>query len=112
MKSSQACDQFRKWMESKFYREGTIESYVPCECMVNGVPYSDVNTSGKIQAGIDIINALTDHYKINAPVFIDNRESIVRLPECKSQIINLIVKEGQKLTVETEVTNSELFATA
>ena len=83
-----------------------------CECMVNGVPYSDVNTSGKIQAGIDIINALTDHYKINAPVFIDNRESIVRLPECKSQIINLIVKEGQKLTVETEVTNSELFATA
>lgn len=30
MKSSQACDQFRKWMESKFYREGTIESYVPC----------------------------------------------------------------------------------
>lgn len=83
-----------------------------CECMVNGVPYSDVNTSGKIQAGIDIINALTDHYKINAPVFIDNRESIVKLPECKSQIINLIVKEGQKLTVETEVTNSELFATA
>lgn len=72
-----------------------------CECMVNGVPYSDVNTAGKIQAGIDIINALTEHYNINAPVFIDNRESIVRIPECKSQIINLIVKEGQKQLLVT-----------
>ena len=71
-----------------------------CECMVDGVPYSDVNTAGKIMAGIDIINALTEHYKINAPVFIDNRESIVRIPDCKSQIINLIVKEGAKLTVK------------
>lgn len=73
-----------------------------CECMLNGVPYSDVNTAGKIQAGIDIINALTEHYNINAPVWIDNRESIVELPECKSQIINLWVKEGMKLTVELE----------
>lgn len=72
-----------------------------CECLVKGVPYSDVNTAGKIQAGIDIINALTEHYNINAPVFIDNRESIVRIPECKSQIINLIVKEGQKQLLVT-----------
>lgn len=72
-----------------------------CECLVKGVPYSDVNTAGKIQAGIDIINALTEHYNINAPVFIDNRESIVRIPECKSQIINLIVKEGQKQLLAT-----------
>ena len=67
-----------------------------CECMVNGVPYSDVNTAGKINAGIDIINALTEHYKINAPVFIDNRESIIRILDCKSQIINLIAKEDPK----------------
>jgi exonuclease SbcC len=74
-----------------------------CECMVNGVPYSDVNTAGKIQAGIDIINALTEHYNINAPVFIDNRESIVSLPECKSQIINLIVVKGMKLTITSDL---------
>lgn len=72
-----------------------------CECMVNGVPYSDVNTAGKINAGVDIINALTEHYNINAPVFIDNRESIVNLLDCKSQIINLIVKEGQKQLLVT-----------
>lgn len=68
-----------------------------CECLVNGVPYSDVNTAGKIQAGIDIINALSKHNNINAPIFIDNRESIVRIPDCDSQIINLIVKVGSPL---------------
>ncbi len=73
-----------------------------CECMVNGVPYPDVNTAGKIQAGIDIINALTEHYKVNAPVWIDNRESIVEIPECKSQLINLRVVEGSKLMVKAE----------
>lgn len=30
MRLSEARDQFTKWMEAKFYREGTIESYVPC----------------------------------------------------------------------------------
>ena len=74
-----------------------------CECIVNGVPYSDVNTAGKIAAGIDIINALTQHYKVSAPIWIDNRESIVRLPECNSQIINLIVSPGAKLHTGVEV---------
>lgn len=73
-----------------------------CECMVNGVPYSDVNTAGKINAGIDIINALTEHYNISAPVFIDNRESIIRILPCKSQIINLIAMKDQPLTISVE----------
>ena len=33
--------------------------YDTCECMVNGVPYSDLNTAAKINAGIDIINAIS-----------------------------------------------------
>jgi exonuclease SbcC len=73
-----------------------------CECLVNGVPYSDVNTAGKIQAGIDIINALTDHYNTSAPVWIDNRESVIRIPECKSQIINLRAVKGAKLSATIE----------
>lgn len=84
-----------------------------CECMVDGVPYSDLNTASRINAGIDIINALTEHYKINAPVFIDNRESVINLLPCKSQIINLIVSEGvKKLKVEAaplQNTTASLF---
>ena len=70
-----------------------------CECMVDGVPYTDVNTAGKINAGIDIINALCKHYSINAPVWIDNRESIIRILPCDSQIINLKAVKDAKLTV-------------
>lgn len=73
-----------------------------CECMVNGVPYADLNTATKINAGIDIINALTEHYQINAPVFIDNRESVIRLLPCKSQIINLVAVKDAKLNVQVE----------
>lgn len=70
-----------------------------CECMVNGVPYSDVNTASKINAGLDIINALSEHYGLAAPVFIDNRESINDLIPCRSQIINLVVSRDKALKV-------------
>lgn len=60
-----------------------------CEPLVNGVPFSDVNTAGKINAGIDIISALSEHYQICAPIWIDNRESITTLIPTNSQVINL-----------------------
>lgn len=73
-----------------------------CITLVNGVPYPDVNTAGKIQAGIDIINTLSQHYGVEAPVWVDNRESVVKLPETHLQLINLIVSEpDKKLRVET-----------
>ena len=67
-----------------------------CTALVNGVPFSDANTASKINAGVDIINTLSNHYGVNAPVFIDNRESVVKLIESESQIINLIVSEKDK----------------
>lgn len=69
-----------------------------CETLVNGVPYSDVNSAGKIQAGIDIINTLSDHYGIYCPVWCDNRETVNNLPPIKSQLINLIVTK-ESLTI-------------
>jgi len=62
-----------------------------CDCTVNGVPYPDVNSAGKIQAGIDIINTLSDHYNIYCPVWCDNRETVNVIPPTKSQLINLNV---------------------
>lgn len=73
-----------------------------CECMVNGVPYADLNTASKINAGIDIINALCAHYNINAPVFIDNRESVINLLPCDSQIVNLRAVKDAPLTATIE----------
>jgi len=70
-----------------------------CETLIDGVPFSDANNASRINAGIDIINALCNHYGVSAPIFIDNRESVVRLIESPSQIVNLIVTEGSALSV-------------
>ena len=71
-----------------------------CETLVNSngsyVPFADANNAAKINAGIDIINTLCEHYNIYAPIFIDNRESVTRLIESNSQIVNLIVSEQDK----------------
>ena len=71
-----------------------------CECMVNGVPFSDLNTASKINAGVDIINVLSAHYNVIAPIFIDNRESVNSIIETKSQLINLIVSKENNLKFE------------
>jgi DNA repair exonuclease SbcCD ATPase subunit len=71
-----------------------------CETLFKGVPFSDLNNAGRIQAGLDIINTLSDHYKLYLPIFIDNRESVTWIPETKSQLINLVVDPSQeKLTL-------------
>ena len=73
-----------------------------CETLYGGVPYSGgLNNGHKIIVGLDIINTLSEFYGFNAPIFIDNRESVTELPECNGQIISLIVsKPDNKLRVE------------
>ncbi len=71
-----------------------------CEALINGVPFSNTNTASQINAGLDIINALSNHYGVQAPIFIDNRESVNQLIETNSQVINLIVSQDKNLRVE------------
>ncbi len=74
-----------------------------CELMMNGVPYRNLSTAEKIIAGIDVINAISSVRKVSNPIFVDNRESVVNLPECPDQIINLIVSgEDKKIRVVKE----------
>lgn len=70
-----------------------------CEASINGIPFSSVNTATQVNAGIDIINAMSRFYDINAPIFIDRRESVNNLIKTNSQIINLIVTK-QPLTIK------------
>jgi DNA repair exonuclease SbcCD ATPase subunit len=80
---------------------GQVEA---CTTLVNGVPFSDVNTAGRIQAGLDIINTLSEHYGVQAPVWVDNRESVTLLPDTECQLINLIVSpKDKKLRVGSAV---------
>jgi hypothetical protein len=81
-----------------------------CEISVNGVPFSDLNTAMKTYAGMDVINVISKFYKTSAPIFIDNRESITRIPKTNAQVINLLKVTGQKeLSVKhAEVLNENL----
>jgi len=71
-----------------------------CEATVDGVPYSDVNNAGKINAGLDIINVLSNKLDISTPIFIDNAESVNELIEVNAQVVRLVVSNDKKLRVE------------
>jgi DNA repair exonuclease SbcCD ATPase subunit len=78
-----------------------------CEALINTngcrTPYSDANAAGKINGGIDIINTLSEFYSFDAPIFIDNAESVVDLAETKAQAFRLVVSGQDKaLRIETE----------
>ena len=67
--------------------------------MVDGVPFDSLNSAARINAGLDIINALSEHHQVNAPVFLDNRETVNDLLPTESQLINLIVTRDKKLII-------------
>lgn len=69
---------------------------------VDGVPFEDLNNAMKINAGLDIIATLSEHYNLIAPIFLDNRESVNRIPDMEAQVVNLIVSNDKNLRVEVE----------
>lgn len=65
-----------------------------CDATAEGVPYAtSLNTGARINGGIDIINALSRHYGVHVPLFIDNAESVTRLERADTQTIRLVVSE-------------------
>ena len=68
-----------------------------CECYVDGVAYHDgLNQAARLNAGLDICNALCKHYNVSVPIIIDQSEST----------LNILQTEGQQLRLE--VYNSDL----
>lgn len=85
----------------KLFKEqinGGIEE--TCEALVDGVPFSNVNTAGQINGGLDIINTLSNHFGVKMPIFIDNRESVNDLIDIDIQVINLIVSNDNPLKIK------------
>jgi len=73
-----------------------------CETTYKGIPFSSgLNTAAQINVGLDIISTLTEHYGVQAPIFVDNAESVTDLIDVESQLISLIVSEqDDELRVE------------
>lgn len=68
-----------------------------CETTYQGVPWGGgLNNGAQIAVGLDIIATLAAHYKVSAPVFIDNREGALHLPKIAAQTISLYVSGPDK----------------
>lgn len=87
-----------KYARFKLFKEqvnGGLEEC--CETLFEGVPYSSgLNNAAKINVGIDIINTLSEHYGMRAPIFVDNAEAVTKLIDSESQLISLVVSEKDK----------------
>lgn len=75
-----------------------------CETTFKGVPYgTGLNNAAKINVGLDIINTLSAHFGIQAPIFVDNAEAVTKFIDVDTQLISLVVSEKDKqLRVEVE----------
>lgn len=73
-----------------------------CDVVVDGVPYNALNNGARINAGMDIIRRLAEHYDVRVPLFVDNAEGVTRLEDAGTQVIRLVVSEQDKrLRIET-----------
>ena len=90
-----------KQVQFKLFKERLNGGLEPCcEAMLHGVTYGGMSGGEKIVVGIDIISVLTRHYGLNAPLFIDNAESVTLPIETECQTVKLYAVEGMPLTVD------------
>ncbi|MEG0376928.1 MAG: AAA family ATPase [Eubacterium sp.] len=72
-----------------------------CDVLVTGkdglVPFNTANNAGKVNAGIELINAFSDHTGYHVPLVIDNAESVVKLLPAVNQMFKLVVDETAKI---------------
>ena len=66
-----------------------------CECFVDGVGYhSGLNQAARLNAGLDICEALCRFYNVSAPIIIDNAESTLNILQTTGQQIRLEVHDS------------------
>lgn len=70
-----------------------------CVMTMHGVPYNDLSNSEKINAGIDLIKAMSRYNDVYAPIIIDNAESCNHILPTECQQIRLVVSMDEKLTI-------------
>lgn len=73
-----------------------------CKMTVEGVPYQDLNSAARTNGGLDIIRTLQNFFQVQAPIVIDNAESINEILDTGAQEIMLVVSEDKELKVENK----------
>lgn len=78
-----------------------------CEVLVPSeagamVPYATANHAARVNAGLEIVATIAEHFGREMPVVVDNAESVTRLIGTDGQVIRLVVSEADK-TLRVEV---------
>jgi len=94
---------FVKW---KMFDYTVSGQQVECCIALNadGVPFSSMNTGDRILSGMDVIRALGSYFGVDAPIFVDNAESVTSdlSKGCEAQMVRLIVVKGSPLSIRVE----------
>ena len=80
-----------------------------CQLTVHGVPYPALSSSEKINAGLEIINAIARHNHLTAPVVIDNAECCTLITPTDGQQIRLAVVPSGTLRVTRQGEDEQLL---
>lgn len=72
-----------------------------CEVLVPSeggamVPYATANHAARVNAGLEIIATIAEHFGREMPVIVDNAESVTKLIDTDGQVIRLVVSEADK----------------
>lgn len=106
------CDEFTRY-KTRFIEEGVNSRFSMvrfrlfaeqvngglaecCDATVDGVPYQSLNNGARINAGLDVIAVLSEHYGVKVPLFIDNAESVTALRDTGTQTVRLVVSAADK----------------
>lgn len=99
-----------RWKLFDVQKNGGIKNC--CEATVNGVSYgTNLNSAAKLNAGLDIISALSKAAGMWLPVWVDNAESVTELMPVETQVIRLAVSAQDKtLRVAVLKTYNQYYA--
>ena len=70
-----------------------------CVAVCGDAPYPVANSARKLNAGLDIIHTLSEHFGYRCPIFIDNAEGVTSIDGRGMQLVRMYVVKGSKLTV-------------
>lgn len=73
---------------------------IPCDSGL--VAYECANTAAQVNADVEIINVLSEHYDLRLPLFVDNSERVNAIAHTDSQLITLSVSTDSALRIENK----------
>lgn len=82
-----------------FQRQVNGEEVPACVCLCGGVPWTDANDAGKLNAGIDVAHTLAKASSADVPMFIDGAEKSTNIYNPGGQRILLKVEDCREMTI-------------